>query len=68
MNAYHPLPDRPEFSVLEYPGYREYRVENPRHLSRGNLLPEWIIAFAVPTIFAVLWKSVRTSMLLWLRI
>lgn len=62
MNAYHPLPDNPEFSVLEHPGYREYRVENPRHSSRGNsLLPEWIIAFAIPSICAVLWQSVRCS-------
>ncbi|XP_006458221.1 hypothetical protein AGABI2DRAFT_115231 [Agaricus bisporus var. bisporus H97] len=28
MRETHPLPDHPEFSVRDYPGYREYRVEN----------------------------------------
>ncbi|EKM82776.1 hypothetical protein AGABI1DRAFT_33856 [Agaricus bisporus var. burnettii JB137-S8] len=35
MRETHPLPDHPEFSVRDYPNYREYRVEN-RYVARNG--------------------------------
>ncbi len=59
MKSYRPLPDKPEFTVLEYPGYREYRVENRTYLN-GDGTQGWVGAFFFPVLFAVFWQSVWT--------
>ena len=56
MNVYRPLPDKPEFSVFEYPGYREYRVENPQPSYRGLSSLTWLV---IPTFLSVSWQFVR---------
>lgn len=65
MQRTRPLPNtNPEFSVLECPGYREYRVEN-WHLARdgsgrvvrGTLGWTWREA-VIPVVVSIVWPKV----------
>ncbi|GBE82026.1 GPI-GlcNAc transferase complex, PIG-H component-domain-containing protein [Sparassis latifolia] len=66
MRRTSPLLDFPEFSLLECPGWREYRVENPRlvhtgaHTLRRILHWYWTDA-TLPLLAAILWPSVSKN-------
>lgn len=58
MELSYPIPTNPEFSILERPGYREYRVENRRRPSQrqqGIILFFLFFSLAV----ALYWQSVN---------
>jgi hypothetical protein len=59
MELSYPIPTNPEFSILESPGYREYRVERRRQPSQGR---QGIISFFLFFSLAVAlshWQSVN---------
>ena len=58
MELSYPIPTNPEFSILESPGYREYRVEKKRRPSQrrqGIILFFLFFSLAV----ALYWQSVN---------
>lgn len=65
MQHTRPLPDHPEFTVRQYEGVREYRVENWRLARDGSgrvlKLYGWTWAdVVVPIVVAVLWPKITT--------
>jgi len=58
-----PLSGHPEFSIIEYPGYREYRVAHPRTVKQDGKRPQNIAssftthAFLVP-LLSFYWQSI----------
>jgi phosphatidylinositol glycan class H protein len=68
MRRSRPLPDSyPEFSILQYPGFREYRVENWRLARDGSGVVRntsrlrWRDAFTV-TLLSLVWPWVGVSL------
>jgi hypothetical protein len=68
-HRHYPLSTHPELSVIEYPGFREYRVENPGLVMKsGNGLQKLVSAtltsmFLIP-LLAFCWQSVNIDILL----
>ncbi|CAL1704945.1 unnamed protein product [Somion occarium] len=66
MHRAHPLPDHPEFSIIEYPTCREFRVENwrlARDGSRGIIKAakwSWFDTL-LPVVLAVVWPQISSS-------
>jgi len=54
MKPSYPIPERPEFSILESPGYREYRVEK-----RHQRIHSFPLFFSL--IVALYWKTLSSS-------
>ena len=68
MRRSRPLPDSyPEFSILEYPGFREYRVENWRLARDGSRAARkasylrWRDVITV-TLLSLVWPGVNLSL------
>ncbi|KAK7693657.1 hypothetical protein QCA50_003226 [Cerrena zonata] len=68
MRRAHPLPDHPEFSVIEHPSCREFRVENWRLARDGsrkvihNARWSWLDAL-LPVVIAVIWPQITNDRL-----
>ena len=67
MQGTRPLQDHPEFSVREYQGCTEYRVENWRISRDGSCKVlknhgwSWVDP-VIPLLTAVLWQAVRVHL------
>lgn len=63
MRRAHPLPDHPEFSIIDYPSCREFRVENWRLARDGsrkvinNAQWSWFDVL-LPVVIAIIWPQV----------
>lgn len=53
-----PIPERPEFTVLEYPGWLEYRVQAPGATSKFHGLS---VGAALILGVAYFWQKVRET-------
>ena len=63
MELSYPIPTNPEFSILESPGYREYRVEKRRRPSqRRQVIVSFFFFFSLAV--ALYWQSVKLLQLL----
>lgn len=64
MKKHYPLSDQPQFCVLEYPGYREYRVENWSPKSASSFQGQtFSFPLVLPVFFAILWQTVSSQTL-----
>lgn len=67
MRQTRPLPDtHPEFTVLDWPGFTEYRVEHWRlardgsgQVVRGTCVWSWVDAWVVLVLLLLTWFEVR---------
>jgi hypothetical protein len=58
MELSYPIPANPEFSILESPGYREYRVEKRRRRpSQGRIIVPFFLFCSLAV--ALYWQSVN---------
>ena len=63
MRRAHPLLDHPEFSIIDYPSCREFRVENWRLARDGsrkvinNARWSWFDVL-LPVVIAIIWPQV----------
>ncbi|KAF9483903.1 hypothetical protein BDN70DRAFT_873303 [Pholiota conissans] len=60
-HRHYPLPTHRELVVIEYPGYREYRLENPRLSARSTRLQQpassTVTSILLVPLLAVCWQS-----------
>lgn len=62
MELSYPISTNPEFSILESPGYREYRVEKKRRPSqRRKVIISFFFFFSLA--LALYWQSVKLLLL-----
>lgn len=68
-HRHYPLSTHPELSVIEYPGYREYRVENPGLVMKSGsglqkLASSTLTSMFLVPLLAFCWQSVNIETLL----